>query len=202
MNMESHKIAKEIYDLLFYPVEVKDMSIKKYVNTATSIKLGGLLTNTRFGKAKVNIIDRLIGHLMVPGHKGKDHYRTSKIMTGKYNTAFNLLMDAFQIIKKSKGMNPMEVLIRAIENSAPREGVTYMIVAGQRLARQADLSPLKRIDLVLRWIAQGTYQTAAASHRPAKEVLAEILISASKNDPNSYLISKRIELEKQAAASR
>jgi small subunit ribosomal protein S7 len=199
--MESYKIAKEIYDLLFYPVEVKDMSIKKDVNTTTPIKLGGLLANVRFGKAKVNIIDRLIGHLMVPGHKGKDHYRTSKIMTGKYNTAFNLLMDAFQIIK-SKGMNPMEVLIRAIENSAPREGVTYMIVAGQRLARQADLSPIKRIDLVLRWIAQGTYQTAAASHRPAKEVLAEILISASKNDPNSYLISKRIELEKQAAASR
>ncbi len=199
--MDSYNKAKRIYDLIFSSVELKDQSIKRYLNTSTPIKLGGLFANTKFGKARVNIIDRLVGHLMVPGHKGKDHYRTSKVMTGKYNTAFNLLLEAFDIIK-SKGMNPMEVLIRAIENGAPREGVTYMIVAGQRLARQADLSPIKRIDLALRWIAQGTYQTAAAIHKPAKEVLAEILISASKNDPNSFLISKRIELEKQAAASR
>ncbi|MCW1291753.1 MAG: 30S ribosomal protein S7 [Candidatus Rehaiarchaeum fermentans] len=190
-----------IRNILTTKVEIKDKSLEKYINLDTPIKLGGLFANDYFGKEKINLIDRLIGHLMVPGHKGSDHLRTSSTMTGKYNTAFLLLMKAFEYIN-SKGMNPVETLIRAIENAAPREGITFMLLAGQRLLRQVDLSPVKRLDLVLRWIAQGTYMLSVQKNKKAYITLAEILIEASKKQQGSYLIDKKMELEKQAEASK
>ncbi|MCL4399442.1 30S ribosomal protein S7 [Candidatus Parvarchaeota archaeon] len=163
-------------------------------------KSAGLYSQQRFSRRRINLVERLITHLMVPGHKGKKHLRTSKISSGRYYTAFKIVDGAFKRLKK-EGKNPMEVFVRAVENSAPREEVMTLLIAGQRIAKQVDTSPMRRVDIAIRWIAQGTFQLSF-SGKKAKDSLYEILLSASNNLETSFPISKRIDAERQAASSR
>ncbi|MCW1293907.1 MAG: 30S ribosomal protein S7, partial [Candidatus Parvarchaeota archaeon] len=185
-----------------YDVEISDLGLKTAINLKPMVipRSTGLYSQQKFGRKKVNIVERLITHLMVPGHKGKKHFRTSKLMSGRYHTAFNIVYKSFERMEK-EGKNPIQVLVKAIENSAPREEVMSMLIAGQRLAKQVDISPLRRVDLSLRWIAQGTAQLSA-SGKKADEALYSILTGAANNLENSFPVSKRIELERQAGASR
>ena len=185
-----------------YNAEISDMGLKTAINLKPIIipRSAGLYSQQKFGRNKVNIVERLIAHLMVPGHKGKKHLRTSKVMSGRYYTAFNIVYKSFQRIEHD-GKNPIQVLVKAIENSSPREEVMSMLIAGQRLAKQVDVSPLRRVDLSLRWIAEGTFQMSAAGKK-ADEALYEILIGAANNLDSSFPVSKRIEVERQAGASR
>ena len=148
----------------------------------------------------MDIAERLITHLMVPGHKGKKHLRTSKMASGRFYTAFNIVNGAFDRISKD-GKNPVEVLVRAVENSAPREEVMSLLIAGQRIAKQVDTSPMRRLDLSLRWISEGTFQLSF-SGKKAKDALYEILMGAYNRSDTSFPISKKIDTERQAASSR
>ncbi len=206
-SKETEEIKKAEVNPLFankysYDVEINDMGLKNVINLKPTIipRSTGLYSQQKSGRAKVNIIERLITHLMVPGHKGKKHLRTSKLMSGRYYTAFNIVYKSFQRMERD-GKNPIQVLVKAIENSSPREEVMSMLIAGQRLAKQVDVSPLRRVDLSLRWIAEGTFQMSATGKK-ADEALYEILTGAANNSDSSFPVSKRIELERQAGASR
>lgn len=183
-------------------VEIHDLGLKNVIGLRPFIlpKSAGRLSQQRLARAKVNLVERLIGHLLVPGHKGKKHLRTSKLMSGRYYTAYKLVEDAFEKISKS-GQNPVEVTVRAVENSAPREEVMGLLIAGQRLAKQVDISPMRRVDLALRWIAQGTFQLSF-SGKKAADALYDVLTSAAQNKDTSFPVSKRIDTERQAASSR
>lgn len=209
VKKEKQKEAKEqlfnnikLFDKYDVNVEVHDQGLKNVIGLRPFIlpKSAGRLSQQRLARAKVNLIERLIGHLLVPGHKGKKHLRTSKLMSGRYYTAYKVVEDAFEKISKS-GQNPVEVTVRAVENSAPREEVMGLLIAGQRLAKQVDISPMRRVDLALRWIAQGTFQLSF-SGKKASDALYEILTSAAQNKDTSFPVSKRIDTERQAASSR
>ena len=183
-------------------VEVNDAGLKKVISLKPVVlpKSSGRFSKQRLGRAKVDIVERLITHLLVPGHRGKKHLRTSKLSSGRYSTTFKVVYNAFDKLDK-EGKNPVEVLVRAIENSAPKEEVMTMLIAGQRIAKQVDTSPMRRLDLALRWIAQGTFQ-ASFSGKKADAALHDVLIGASQNQDSSFPISKRIDTERQAASSR
>ena len=185
-----------------FTVEVKDAGLKNAIGLRPFVlpKSAGRLSQQRLSRTKINVVERLIGHLMVPGHKGKKHLRTSKLMSGRYYTTYKLVEEAFEKISKS-GQDPIEVLIRAIENSAPKEEVMGLLIAGQRLSKQVDVSPIRRVDLALRWIAQGTFQSSF-SGKKASDALYEVLTSAAQNKDTSFPVSKRIDTERQAASSR
>lgn len=185
-----------------FNVQVNDAGLKDVINLKPAVlpKGKGLTSQQFLGRTKVNLVDRLITHLMVPGHKGKKHLRTSKLMSGRYYTALNVVDSAFDRIAKS-GKNPLEVLVRAVENSAPKEEVMTLLIAGQRIPRQVDISPMRRVDLALRWIAEGTYQSSFTGKK-ADVALAEILTSAASNLPSSFPISKKNDTEKQASMNR
>jgi len=187
----------------FSNIVVMDPSLKDYISLKPVIvpKSYGRHAGERLKKSKVNIVERFINKLFIPGHRGKKHLKTSKICTGKYETAAKIVREVFDIIEKKANKNPIEVLVRAVENAGPREETTVIEVGGIRIPKQVDVAPQRRVDLALRWIVQGAFQAANSKHIPIKELLAEELIAASNDDSKSFAVSKKIETERQAAAS-
>lgn len=185
-------------------IKVSDPGLAPYINLDPKLmpRSHGRLAKKRFGKSKVHVVERLINKLLVSGHKGKKHWRTSGRNTGKFYLGYRIVKKAFELIEKKTSMNPVEVLVRAIENSAPREETTTIEYGGVRYPKAVDCSPQRRIDLALRWIAQGAYNAVVTSKKKIHEALADELILASKNDLKSFSVSKKIEVERQALASR
>lgn len=201
-NVKKENEIKLFEKYSFDGVVVNDLGLKNIISLKPVIvpKTSGRLSQQRLARARMSIVERLISHLMVPGHRGKKHLRTSKLMSGRFNTASNLVERAFDMMSKD-GLNPLQVLVKAIENSAPREEVMTLLIGGQRLAKQVDTAPIRRVDLALRWIAEGTYQLSATGKK-ADRALYEILTQAANNQDIAFPISKRIDTERQAASSR
>ena len=201
-NVKKENEIKLFGKYSFDGVTVNDLGLKNIISLKPVIvpKTSGRLSQQRLARERMSIVERLISHLMVPGHRGKKHLSTSKLMSGRFNTASNLVESAFDMISKD-GLNPLQVLVKAIENSAPKEEVMTLLIGGQRLAKQVDTAPIRRVDLALRWIAEGTYQLSATGKK-ADRALYEILTQAANNQDIAFPISKRIDTERQAASSR
>jgi len=185
-------------------IKINDPGLRNYITLKPIYvpRTFGRYEHYRFYKSKMHIVERLINKLFSPGHKGKKHWRTSEFCTGKSVTATNIVKKAFEIIEKKTKKNPIEVLIRAIENAAPREEVTVIELGGIRVPKQVDTAPQRRIDLALRWITQGAFQAVADKKTPIWEGLANEIIAASEGDSKSFAISKSTEMERQAEASK
>ena len=201
-NVKKENEIKLFKKYSFDGVVVNDLGLKNVISLKPVIvpKTSGRLSQQRLARERMSIVERLINHLMIPGHRGKKHLRTSKLMSGRFNTASNLVESAFDMISKD-GLNPLQVLVKAIENSSPKEEVMTLLIGGQRLAKQVDTAPVRRVDLALRWIAEGTYQLSATGKK-ADRALYEILTQAANNQDIAFPISKRIDTERQAASSR
>lgn len=186
-------------------ITIRDPALVKYINLKPVIVPHNFGRHERKGfwkSEQMNIVERLITHMMVPGHRGKKHLFTSGHNTGKFATNVKTVMKAFQIISEKTSENPVEVLVRAVENSAPMEEITTVEYGGIRVPKAVDTSPQRRVDLALRWIVQGAYMKATNSRTSSAKALADELILAFKNDKTSYAVSKRLDSERQAAASR
>ena len=162
----------------------------------------GRHAGSRFAKSNVNIVERFMNKLMSPGHKGKKHWRTSEFCSGKFHTVYNITKKTFELIENRTKKNPVEVLVRAVERAAPRDEVTVINIGGIRVPKQVDSSPQRRVDLALRWITQGAFQATANKKVQIEKGLANEIIAASNDDNKSFAISKKIEMERQAAGSR
>ena len=174
-------------------VEIRDPSLKRYI----SLKpvwlphTGGRHEHRRFGKAEVPIVERLINKLMRPGRN-----------MGKKHLAYNIVKQAFEIIHLRTGMNPLQVLVRAIENAAPREDVTRIMYGGITYFVAVDVSPQRRVDVALKHLTEGARMCAFNNPKPIEECLAEEIIAAANNDPKSYAIRRKEEIERIALSSR
>ena len=182
-------------------VEVGDLGLK----TAISLRpmtvplTFGRSALKRFNKADVNIVERLANKMM---HFGKRYAKNTGRMAGKKMSVFNTVKTAFEIIHLKTGRNPVEVLVRAVENSAPNEDTTRIVYGGTVYHVSVDVAPLRRVDLALRFIADGVKESTFSSTRTIEEHLADQLIVASNNDPGSSSVKKKNELERIAQASR
>ncbi|MEM1927751.1 MAG: 30S ribosomal protein S7 [Acidilobaceae archaeon] len=177
----------------FVGVEIRDPSLKKYIclKPVYLPHSGGRHEHRRFGKANVSIVERLINKLMYPGKNG-----------GKKHLAYNIVKTAFDIIHYETRENPLQVLVRAIENSAPREETTRIMYGGITYHVSVDVSPQRRVDLALRFISEGARLCAFRNPKPIEECLAEEIIKASRNSPESYAVRQREEIERIALSSR
>src|SRR4029077_20793408 len=115
---------------------------------------------------------------------------------GKKQRAMNIVSTSFEIMNARTGANPVQSLVKAIENSAPNEDTTRMSYGGVVYHISVDISPIKRIDLALRFVSEGVREAAFGSMRSVEEVLAEELILASAGDSNSYAVKKKNEQER------
>ena len=172
---------------------VRDPSLKRYISLKPVLlpHTGGRHEHRRFGKAEVPIVERLINKLMRPGRN-----------MGKKHLAYNIVKKAFDLIFLKTGENPLQVLIRAIENAAPREETTRIMYGGIVYHVAVDVSPQRRVDLALKHLTEGARLAAFNNPKPIEEALAEEIIAAANNDPKSYAIQKKEEIERIALSSR
>ena len=153
----------------------------------------------RFNKAEVNIVERLANKLM---HFGKKYAKNTGRMGGKKTHSLNVVKTAFEIINLKTGKNPVEILVRAVENSAPNEDTTRIVYGGTVYHVSVDVAPIRRVDLALRFIADGVKEATFSNPKPIEEYIAEHLILSANNDTTSPSIKKKNELERVAQASR
>ncbi len=185
-------------------VQVADQGLKSYINLDNIYvpRSCGRNGNFQFRKNKSNIVERLMNRLMVPGHRGKKHILTSGRCGGKSLTVYNIVEKALLIIEAKTKENPIQVLVKAIENAAPRDEITTIEYGGARYPQAVDCSPQRRVDLALRIFVQGSYQKSFGKKVKAWEALADEIMLAAAGDQKSAALAKKLELERQADAAR
>ncbi|ADT83224.1 MULTISPECIES: 30S ribosomal protein S7 [Thermococcus] len=190
-------------------VVVNDPSLKPYINLEPRLlpHTHGRHAKKPFGKANVHIVERLINKVMRSGassYKVAGHFmrREHRSLMSKKMKAYEVVKEAFEIIEKRTKQNPIQVLIRAIENAAPREDTTTVMFGGIRYHVAVDISPLRRLDVALRNIALGASAKCYRNKMSYAEALAEEIIAAANKDTKSYAYSKKEEIERIAQSSR
>ena len=190
---EKEKEIKLFGKWSFKDVQVRDLGLQRYVSLKPIVvpHSMGRHEHKRFRKANINIVERLVNNLMRPGKNA-----------GKKAKATSIVKQAFEIINARTGKNPIDALVKAVENSAPCEDTTRISYGGIVYHLSVDVAPQRRIDLALRNICEGARQASINNPRSIEECLAEELILAANHDMKSYAVSKRHEIERVAQASR
>lgn len=190
----------DLYDVS--EVKVEDPGLRRYINLDARllVKSHGR-HREKFGKSKVNVVERLINILAVPGHRGKKHKIITRV-AGKYSREANVVIKTFKIIEEKTKSNPVQVLVKAIENASPRDEITTIEYGGARYPQAVDISPLRRINLALKNIVHGAHDKAFGTKKNIWETLANEIILASQRSNESFAVTKKIEMEKQADSAR
>ena len=200
-NMTINFKIFDLYDIS--GIEVKDPGLKSVINLQPKLILQSHGRNVqRLGQMKVNIVERLMNRIAVAGHRGKKHKIAKGIATGKYTKNMKMVLDAFKIIEQKTGKNPVEVLVKAIENSAPRDEITAIEYGGARYPQAVDVAPLRRVNLSLRWMVHGASDKAFNKKKNFVEALSEEIILAYESNGESFAMRKKNESEKQADSAR
>ncbi len=191
----------------FSDITVPDPGIRRYVNLGPVIipHTAGRQGNKPFGKSNVNIVERLVNKCMRSGAGNKKiggKFIRNKYGCGKKEKTINKVKDAFRIVEERTKRNPIQVLVEAIGNCAPREETTTISYGGISYHKSVDVSPQRRVDLALRNIARGTMAASFKSKRKFSQALADELILAANKDPKSHAVGRKEETERVAMSAR
>jgi small subunit ribosomal protein S7 len=191
--MAEKKVPLLIFDKFdLREVKVTDRGLEKYISLDSNrLHSSARYVHQRFGKSKISIVERLINNLM-----------RSEKYTGKKLKTIQVVRDAFELIAKKSNQNPVQVFINALQNAAPREEATRLMIAGISIPKAVDVAPQRRIDIGLRSICKGATRATYNSKKSIEECLADELIKASKNDSSTYSVGKKDEIERIAKSAR
>jgi len=87
------------------------------------------------------------------------------------------------------------------KNTGRMDG-TRIVYGGTVYHVSVDVAPVRRIDLALKFIADGVREATFSNPKTIEEHLSEHLILAAANDPEAPSVKKKHELERIAQASR
>lgn len=199
MSVLSQKQQEEKREILLFEkwsfkgIEVKDVGLQRYISLKPVVTPHsmGRHEHKRFRKANVNIVERIANNLMRPGKNA-----------GKKAKTMNIVKHALEIAGLRTGKNPIEILVKAVENSSPCEDTTRISYGGIVYHMSVDVAPQRRVDLAIRHISEGARQASVNNPRSIEECVAEELILAANHDVKSYAVAKRHEIERVAQASR
>lgn len=184
-------------------IEIQDQGLKNVINLNPKIILKTHGRNfQKFGQTKVNLVERLINKFAVTGHRGKKHKIMLGSSTGKYTRNAGIILEAFDIIHKKTNENPIAVLVRAVENAAPRDEITVIEYGGARYPQAVDVAPLRRVNLALKHILHGASDKAFGKKKNISQALAEEIMLAADKNQESFAMKKKNESEKQADSAR
>jgi len=172
-------------------IEYSDPSTERYITVAPIAHTMGRHSNKQFQKSEISVVERLINRLMQTDEN-----------TGKKQQATSIVADAFDIVHERTEENPVQVLVQAVENSAPREETVRLKYGGISVPKAVDVAPQRRVDQALKFIAEGTYGGSFKTTTSAEEALASLLIGAANNDVSTYSVNQKEEKERVAAAAR
>ena len=191
----------DLYDLS--EIKITDPGLKSAINLEPKLALKSQGRNVvKLGQTKVNIIERLINKLATAGHRGKKHKVEKGGATGKYGKNLKIVLEAFKLIEKRTGKNPVQVLVNALEASSPKDEITVIEYGGARYPQAVDVSPLRRVNLTLKHIVHGASDKAFNKKKTFAQGLAEEIMLAADASGDSFAFKKKNEAEKQADSAR
>ncbi|MDP3992426.1 MAG: 30S ribosomal protein S7 [Nanoarchaeota archaeon] len=184
-------------------IVVEDIGLKNVINLKPKLLLKSHgRTTGKFGQTKVNLVERLINRLAVSGHRGKKHKIILGTSTGKYSRNALIVLEAFELVAKKTGKNPVAVFLKAVERSAPRDEVTVIEYGGARYPQAVDASPMRRVSLAIKHLVHGASDKAFNKKKNISQALADEIILASEDNGESFAVRKKNESEKQADSAR
>jgi small subunit ribosomal protein S7 len=172
-------------------IEYRDPSTKRYLTVTPIAHTMGRHAGKQFQKSEVSVVERLINRLM-----------QTEGNTGKKQQTTRLVRDAFERIHGRTDENPVQVLVRAVENAAPREETVRLKYGGISVPQAVDVAPQRRVDQALGFIARGAYNNSFKAPVDAVEALANELVGTANYDMQIYAVNQKEEKERVAAAAR
>lgn len=115
---------------------------------------------------------------------------------GKKSTAEKIVYGALEEIRKKSGEDPLEVMVKAINNMKPKVEVKSRRVGGATYQVPTEISQSRQMALALRWLVQ----YAKGRSGPMGKGVASELIDAYHNQGN--VIKKRDDTHKMAQANK
>jgi len=176
-----------VYDLT--GIIISNPSLRKYINIDKATLNSGRNHSSKLQKLGINIIERFLCCLM----------RTEK-NTGKKVKMYKILKKCFDIINEKTSISPVQVLIQAIENSAPTmEQIRFG--RNTNLQRSAEISPSRRLSIAIRNLASSVFKKVPSTI-PLYKRLAKEIIDASKGSSSSTSVFRRQDTERIALLVR
>tara|TARA_B100001996_G_scaffold331176_1_gene279715 strand:- start:986 stop:1621 length:636 start_codon:yes stop_codon:yes gene_type:complete len=174
-------------------VTCDDPGIAPYINLTTiGVPLsGGIHANQWFGKQRLSLIERFTNGLMRRGPN-----------SGKKGATVSAMNKALDTIHDRTGENPLQILVNAVVNSAPCEGITRIRFGATSQPKAVDVSPSRRVDMAIRNLTQGATSATVKSKRNLTQCIVNEVLKAAEGDVSSFAVSKREETERIAASAR
>lgn len=189
----------------FKDIDIKDDTLINYINLKPIIvpHSCGRHEHKRFWKSNISITERLLNRLLSPGFiGGKIKGHKSSYQSGKKSKLIKSLKTAFTLIDYITSENPIQILVDAITNSAPREETTRIAMGGISYASAVDIAPQRRVDLAIKYLVQAIAGRSSNSLKAFEENLAQELIMAAKNSQESRAVKRKDEIERIAVSAR
>jgi small subunit ribosomal protein S7 len=190
----------------FDDIEITDFTLEKHINLKPIIipQSCGRHEHRRFWKtSKVSIIERFINRLLSPGFiGGKIRGHKSSYNSGKKSKIITGVKTAFILIEHMTGENPIQVLVNAIINTAPREETTRIAMGGISYASAVDIAPQRRVDIAIKYLVQAIGTISHTNIKSFEENLAQELMLAGRNSQDSRAVRRKDEIERIAVSAR
>ncbi|WP_247003764.1 30S ribosomal protein S7 [Halosolutus gelatinilyticus] len=172
-------------------IEYADPSTERYITVTPIAHTAGRHASKQFKKSQVSIVERFINRLM-----------QTEENTGKKQQTLNHVRDAFELVHERTDENPVQVLVSAVENAAPREETVRLKYGGISVPKAVDVAPQRRVDQALKFLADGVNNDSFKTPTSVDEAIASQLIGAANYDVQTYAIGQKEEKERVAAAAR
>lgn len=177
-------------------IEFKDIALADFLKCTGKFAVyvphtAGRYQTKRFRKVLCPIVERLVNALMMKGRN-----------SGKKLQAVRIVRHTFELIHLITGKNPVQVFVTATENGGPREDSTRIGSAGVVRRQAVDVSPLRRVNQAISLMTNGSRLQAFRNLKSIAECLADEIINASQENPNSIAIKKKDEIERVAKINR
>ncbi len=118
---------------------------------------------------------------------------------GKKSVAQKIVYRTFENIK-GKGLDPLEILSKAIENVAPRMEVKPRRLGGASYLVPIEVRNERRLFLALNWIIKAAQSRSPKQYKSFIEKLTAELLDAAQGQGGA--VEKRVEVEKLAEANK
>ena len=128
------------------------------------------------------LVTRLVNKIMIDGKKG---------------VAQNILYNAFDIVEKKTGQQPMEVFEKALDNVMPELELKVHRVGGANYQVPVEVSDERRLTLGLRWIVN---YSRLRNEKTMEQRLANEIMDAANGQGAS--VKKKDDTHKMAEANK
>ncbi|MFB6113745.1 MAG: 30S ribosomal protein S7 [Halodesulfurarchaeum sp.] len=172
-------------------IQYTDPSTRRYITVTPVAHTMGRHASKQFQKSEISVVERLANRLM-----------QTQENTGKKQQALTIVEDAFETVEDQTDENPVQVLVRALENAAPREETVRLKYGGISVPKAVDTGPQRRVDQALKFLAEGTYRSSFKSPTDVSDALAREIMGAAEYDVETHAIGQKEEKERVAAAAR